>query len=80
MAIDVNEIYRKLFPKSSIENLYDFQKKTIERVLNGNNTLAIMPTGGGKSLIYWTSGLALKGISIIISPLIALIDEQSCRA
>jgi len=77
MAIDANKIYKYLFPKSSIANLYDFQKETIERVLNGNNTLAIIPTGGGKSLIYWTSGLALKGISIVISPLIALIDEQS---
>ena len=42
-----------------------------------DNTLCIMPTGGGKSLIYWMSGILMGGITIVISPLIALIDEQA---
>nr|WP_283793533.1 RecQ family ATP-dependent DNA helicase [Bacillus sp. LS15-K4] len=55
----------------------EIQKKVIENVLDSNNTLAILPTGGGKSLIYWLSGMALNGITIVVSPLIALIDEQA---
>ncbi|MGL5151288.1 MAG: RecQ family ATP-dependent DNA helicase [Clostridium sp.] len=57
--------------------LKDFQKRVIKNVLDNGNTLCIMPTGGGKSIIYWMSGLLLDGITIVISPLIALIDEQS---
>lgn len=52
------------------------QEEVINKIIQKQNTLAILPTGGGKSLIYWVSGLALEGISIVISPLTALIDEQ----
>ena len=58
-------------------SLKDFQKKVISNVVDKGNTLCIMPTGGGKSLIYWMSGLLMGGITIVISPLIALIDEQA---
>lgn len=58
-------------------SLKDFQKKVISNVIDKGNTLCIMPTGGGKSLIYWMSGLLMGGITIVISPLIALIDEQA---
>lgn len=57
--------------------LTEFQKKTVRNVLERGNTLCIMPTGGGKSLIYWLSGVLTGGITIVISPLIALIDEQA---
>ena len=79
----VDELFKKYFPKINEEfkarnlDLKDFQKNVVLNVLEGNNTLCIMPTGGGKSLIYWLSGLAFQGITIVISPLIALIDEQS---
>ncbi|MCT6815223.1 MAG: RecQ family ATP-dependent DNA helicase [Lysinibacillus fusiformis] len=56
--------------------LKDIQKNVINNVVNRHKTLAILPTGGGKSLIYWVSGMALGGITIVVSPLIALIDEQ----
>lgn len=57
--------------------LKDFQKRVITNVVEKDNTLCIMPTGGGKSLIYWLSGVLMGGITIVISPLIALIDEQT---
>lgn len=53
------------------------QRIVIESVLNGNNTLSIMPTGGGKSLIYWIAGLGLQGTTLVIFPLTALMDEQA---
>lgn len=53
------------------------QREVIESVLAGNNTLALMPTGSGKSLCYWISGKALGGITLVIFPLKALMDEQA---
>lgn len=75
--IDKNFI--QFFPTLASEyNLKEFQRSVIKNiVINKKSTLAVMQTGGGKSLIYWLSGLSLSGITIVISPLIALIDEQA---
>lgn len=76
--LDIDKAFNKNFPKLASQfELKDFQKSVITNVVEKDNTLCIMPTGGGKSLIYWMSGILLDGITIVISPLIALIDEQS---
>lgn len=52
------------------------QDQVIERVLNGENTLAVMPTGGGKSLCYQIPALLEPGLTLVVSPLIALMKDQ----
>ena len=53
-----------------------FQKDIIEQVLNGNDTLAVMPTGGGKSICCQIPALILEGITLVVSPLISLLQDQ----
>ncbi len=55
------------------------QRETIEQALAGRDVFALMPTGAGKSLIYQFSGLLMPGVTIIISPLIALMQDQVDR-
>lgn len=52
------------------------QLQIIENVLDGKDTLAIMPTGGGKSLCFQLPALYLEGTAIVVSPLIALMKDQ----
>ncbi|MDP3264773.1 MAG: DNA helicase RecQ [Tabrizicola sp.] len=52
------------------------QAEIVEAVLAGRNTLAIMPTGGGKSLCFQLPALCRDGVTVVISPLIALMRDQ----
>ena len=52
------------------------QGAIIERVANGGDALVLMPTGGGKSLCFQVPGLLREGLAVVVSPLIALMDDQ----
>ncbi len=67
------EILKSVFGYSEFRPL---QKEVIQNVLDGRDTLAVMPTGGGKSLCYEIPALMMDGLTLVVSPLIALMQDQ----
>src|SRR4051812_13258873 len=67
------QVLRDVF---GFSDLIDGQEAVIERLLAGRSALAIFPTGGGKSLCYQLPALLLDGLTIVVSPLIALMKDQ----
>jgi ATP-dependent DNA helicase RecQ len=69
-------------PRDILHRVFGFdlfrgvQELVIERVMAGQHTLAVMPTGAGKSLCYQLPALARQGTALVISPLIALMHDQ----
>lgn len=70
----INTILDKYF---NGKKLRDVQEPAIDSLIAGKNTLCLMPTGMGKSLIYQVFGILSGNISIIISPLVALMGQQA---
>ncbi len=66
----------KWLSKFGLSSFRRGQKAVIDAILNGRDTLCIMPTGGGKSLCYQLPTIARDGVTIVVSPLIALMKDQ----
>jgi ATP-dependent DNA helicase RecQ len=58
------------------DNFRPLQEEIVDTIVYGKDVLALLPTGGGKSVCFQVPGLALEGITLVISPLIALMDDQ----
>src|SRR6056300_2085157 len=69
----ITDILRDVF---GFDGFRSGQGEIVDAVLNGSDVLAIMPTGGGKSLCYQLPALTRDGVTLVISPLIALMRDQ----
>jgi ATP-dependent DNA helicase RecQ len=70
-------VYRELLKKYwGHDDFRELQEDIIVSVCEGNDTLALMPTGGGKSLTFQIPSLAMDGICLVITPLVALMKDQ----
>jgi len=70
------EVKKTLRTQFQHPDLRPGQEEVIRSILNGENVLAIMPTGAGKSLCYQLPALQLTGMTIVVSPLISLMKDQ----
>src|SRR5512136_301659 len=73
MAHDNLEQY---LPRFGLTAFRPGQKEVISSVLSGQDCLCVMPTGGGKSLCYQLPAIVLNGLTLVVSPLIALMKDQ----
>jgi ATP-dependent DNA helicase RecQ len=69
-------------PQQELENYFGFrefrepQREIISEILSGRDVLVVMPTGGGKSLCYQLPAILMDGVTVVVSPLVALMKDQ----
>ncbi len=77
MATTQSELQQTLAERFGIDAFRPGQQELVEAVLSGRDVLAVMPTGSGKSLIYQLPAVMLDGLTVVVSPLIALMKDQT---
>jgi len=79
-SIDWPSLLKEARERFGITRFRSGQKEVLEEVLHGRNVLGIMPTGAGKSLTYQLPALLLAKPVVVVSPLIALMQDQQEKA
>ena len=69
----VNKLLKSVFGHDEFRA---FQKEAVDAILSKKDLITILPTGGGKSLCYQLPSLVMEGVTIVVSPLIALMQDQ----
>lgn len=81
-CIFVTDAYHMMTPNQILQHYWNYsafrplQEDVVKAVLNGHDTLVLMPTGGGKSICFQVPALAMPGICLVVTPLIALMKDQ----
>src|SRR3954454_18120611 len=78
-SVSAKELRRAARDHFGIERFRPGQRELMEAVLAGRDALGILPTGAGKSLCYQLPALFLEGVVVVVSPLIALMQDQERR-
>lgn len=72
----ISEARRLLHHSFGYADFRPLQRRVVQSVLAGRDTLAVLPTGGGKSICFQVPGLVLGGLTVVVSPLVALMQDQ----
>src|SRR5690348_10718628 len=75
-TIGISALRKTLRRTFGFRSLREGQEEVIRSVVEGRDTLAIMPTGAGKSLCYQLPGKELPGTTVVVSPLLSLMKDQ----
>ena len=73
VTADKHDVLRDVF---GYNNFRPGQEEVVDTLLSGRSVLAVMPTGAGKSLCFQVPALAMDGLAIVVSPLVALMQDQ----
>ena len=80
METEQNPIMRRIFKRLTrqfgLQGFRPGQERAIRNIVMGRDTMALMPTGAGKSLIYQLPAFELDGVTVVVSPLLALMRDQ----
>ena len=78
LAHRLAEARRQLHGCYGFRDFRPLQRRVVQSVLAGRDTLAVLPTGGGKSICFQVPALVLGGVTVVVSPLLALMQDQVC--
>lgn len=76
LATRLEEARRQLHGSYGFRDFRPVQRRVVQSVLAGRDTLAVLPTGGGKSICFQVPAMVLGGVTVVISPLVALMQDQ----